>query len=91
MAKRNFQSTDLWKFLDYAWPISGQVTATGATKAVALSSIEGTDVVVATVNGYVTASYVTYVTITSGTGFVINLSAAPGSATVSYAVFKVNQ
>lgn len=91
MAKRGFDSTDMLQFLNYAWPVLGQQGMGAVTSvAVTLATIEATDIVLAQVTAYATQSYVQKATITAGTGFVVYCSANPGSATVSYAVFKTN-
>ena len=89
MARRNFNSTDLYRFLNNNWPTVGQSSFTGTTRAIALSIIEATDTVIATVTQSTTASYVVKAQITAGIGFTVTLSAA-SPATVSYAVFKQN-
>lgn len=60
----------------------------GSTATIALAAVAATDIIVANVVSYATTAYVTKIDITAGTGFVVTLNQAPGSATVSYAVFK---
>jgi hypothetical protein len=89
MARRNFDSTDMLQFFNRNWPTCGQQSFTGSTKAIALTTIEATDLVVASVLATTTASYVTTLAITAGTGFIVTMSAAT-DCTVSYLVFKNN-
>lgn len=92
MVKKNFESADYIKFFNYAWPVVGTASITTTTSvSVALATIESTDIVLANTITAATASYVTKVKVTAGTGFVIYASAAPGAnGTIGYAVFKQN-
>jgi len=90
MARINIDGPDRDVYIKYISPYVTIQTSTGSTKAVVMANIEATDIVLAQVLSYSTACYVTYITVTAGTGFVINLSAAPGTATVGCAVFKAN-
>jgi hypothetical protein len=92
MAKTQFDSMDQVQFMNYAWPVTGfaTITATSTSSVVALATIQATDVVLAQVVTTTTAGYVTAIAITAGTSFKITVSAATGSASISYAVFKAN-
>jgi hypothetical protein len=76
--------------LDYLAPITGRQACTGATCAIAIASIAATDVVVVQQQTAATASYIQDVTVTAGTGIVVNLNTSPGTSTIHYAVFHPN-
>ena len=92
MAKRGFDSTDYLQWMNYAWPVIGSVTMAGTatTANVALTTIEATDLVLATFGSQATVAYIVSATITAGTGFIVACNTTPGPAVVNYAVFKVN-
>ena len=75
---------------DYSTVKAGIQAMTCATQLVSLAAIAATDVVVANVISYATAAYVSKLTITAGTGFLITLNTDSGPASVSYAVFKAS-
>lgn len=81
---------DMGIVLDYLAPVTGRQACTGATCAVVLATIAATDVVLAQQEAAATATYIQYVTITAGTGFVVTLNASPGSSTINWAVFHLN-
>lgn len=74
----------------YQTVAAGQVGTALTSVSIALASIVATDAVVANVMTYITASYVAKIAITAGTGFLVTLNAAPGTATISYAVFRAS-
>ena len=77
--------------LDYLFPITGRQACTGATCAVALTSIAATDIVLCQAEACATVtSYILYTTITAGTGFVVTM-VDPGSCTINWAVFHPNK
>lgn len=93
MAKKNFDSTDYLKHMNYAWPVCGLASMSNNTvsHAVALATIEATDIVVASIlNQGATAAYIVETVVTAGTGFTVTLNLAAIATTVAYAVFKNN-
>lgn len=68
---------------------SGTAAAGIFDTVVALTDIEASDVVCCQLRSSATvAAYITYVTVTAGTGFTVYTNAST-RATISYAVFKV--
>jgi len=61
---------------------------TGATCAVAITYIKATDIVLAQVCTAATVAYITTITITASTGFVLSLHTSPGVGTFSYIVLR---
>jgi len=93
MAKTKFDSMDMLKFFNYAWPTVGLASMVNntVTLSVVLATIEATDRIVTSMADLgATNAYVIKTVITAGTGFVITLSNACTGASVAYAVFKNN-